>query len=271
MKKVSVIFVEEEFKTSGHSPFLATCNDFEKYVVKHDKGKSLCIINEFLACFLLEHFGLPFAASALVDIPFSIIKDNPTLSDKNKKAIYYEKPCFGSSFFKEIIDINNFGLNYTSDFFKRLNNPLEVLRIALFDAWVENDDRKPTNYNMLLVKDTGKYKAVPIDHSFIFETISHSFLDPSLFVAKDNDHLLEAGFGFFVKKQFTINERFVENERSYFLSSIHSCQKYFFTFAKELQIYYDFSDADIEKISLFLFDETRNQQVFEEHIYRLNN
>ncbi|WP_338792013.1 HipA family kinase [Bernardetia sp. MNP-M8] len=271
MNKVEVIFIEKEFSTSGHSPFLATCNDAKKYVVKHDRGKELCIINEFLACFLLEHFNLPFSNYALVNVDDLVIQNSSIISPKNKKLSYYKSLCFGSEFLKNAVDINNFGLDYGKSFFDKLDNPLDILRIALFDIWVGNDDRKPTNYNMLLVENSKKYKAVPIDHSFIFETLSHSFLNPDFFEGKINDHLLEANFGYLVKKQFEINERFIESEENYFLVSLAACQKHFSNFASKLQNQFHFSDKDITKISLFLFDETRNRKVFEEYKFHLKN
>jgi len=36
--------------------------------------KELCVINEFLACFLLEHWQLPFATCALVEVPISFVR-----------------------------------------------------------------------------------------------------------------------------------------------------------------------------------------------------
>ncbi len=135
---------------------------------------------------------------------------------------------------------------------------------------IEYDDIKPTNYNLLLLQ-TNKYKVIPIDHSFIFESLSYNYLNPNEFYPKDNDHLLVSELGIFIKKQFEINERFIQEEKNYFYNCIDACQKNFSVFIINLQIHYPLNDEDVENIYNFLFHKERNEKVFEEYIYRLKN
>lgn len=43
-----------------------------------------------------------------------------------------------------------------------------MIRIAIFDLWVDNADRHSENYNLLLRMENGKLKITAIDHAFTF-------------------------------------------------------------------------------------------------------
>ncbi len=57
-------------------------------------------------------------------------------------------------------------------------NPRDVFHITLFDTWVENEDRKPTNYNLILEPYQNGFKVLPIANAFIFSTMSYQDLKP---------------------------------------------------------------------------------------------
>ena len=114
---------------------------------------------------------------------------------------------------------------YISDFiltdkkrtYNRLVNPLDVFHITLFDNWVENDDRKPTNYNLILEPNDKKFTAIPIDNAFIFSTQAYEHLNPEFGASVSvNDHLLVSELGCLVKKFTAIDRDFVNQERDYF-------------------------------------------------------
>lgn len=60
--------------------------------------------------------------------------------------------------------------NYTDK--KKLVNLDQLIKIALFDLWIANDDRNWNNYNLLLESRTNGFHFIPIDHETIFNSNS---------------------------------------------------------------------------------------------------
>lgn len=67
-----------------------------------------------------------------------LLADN--FSTRHKKH-YYDTICFGSQSIKDAVDLNNFFNANKKPDFNKFYNPEILFLIALFDIWVENDDR----------------------------------------------------------------------------------------------------------------------------------
>lgn len=57
--------------------------------------------------------------------------------------------------------------------FNKIENPADLIKIAIFDLWVDNADRgRPFdsgyNYNLLITEENDKEKIVAMNHAFIF-------------------------------------------------------------------------------------------------------
>jgi hypothetical protein len=55
---------------------------------------------------------------------------------------------------------------------KKIKNSEALIRIALFDLWMANDDRNWNNYNMLIESKKDGFYFIPIDHETIFNSNS---------------------------------------------------------------------------------------------------
>src|SRR5690348_4904939 len=79
----------------------------------------------------------------------------------------FDKPCFGLMYDVEAGEASNIYLGLKGNSYELNKYPerFDLLKIALFDLWLANNDRNHNNYNLLL-KD-GRF--VPIDHSEIFD------------------------------------------------------------------------------------------------------
>lgn len=259
----------EEIYTDGHSPLLVIDSNSKIYVAKNDKGKipPFSLINECFAQFCLEHWKIVRANFALMDFSKELI-ENYDLSN-NHKPYFYDTACFASEYIDNPVDANELLINHKKNVFNKINNPLDLLHIALFDTWVENDDRKPTNYNLLFKLENNKYTVIPIDHAFIFSTLKYQDLDPNLYSPIDNEHILVSELGKLIKRHIDISIDFINNEREYFYICIENCKQDFDAFINQICVFYDLDNTEIEKLRLFLFDEERNKKVFEEYVYRL--
>jgi hypothetical protein len=260
----------QEFKTEGHSPLLVLGSDYEMYVAKNDKAKepAYALINEFFAAYCLEHWRIESPFVKLIDLHTDLIKLQDDLSS-NHKPHYYHIPCFGSKYIKNAIDINDLLITDNKKAYNKIHNPLDIFHITLFDTWVENDDRKPTNYNLILKPNGNKYKVIPIDNAFIFSTMSYQDLNPEYVSVSVNDHLLVSELGHLIKTYTRIDDDFIKNEREYFYLCLERCEQGFDEFMKQLITVYGISDDSISSLKEFLFNKERNTKVFDEYVYRL--
>uniref|UniRef100_UPI00404A9539 HipA family kinase n=1 Tax=Flavobacterium sp. TaxID=239 RepID=UPI00404A9539 len=260
----------KELPTEGHSPLLVLGSDYEMYVAKNDKGKNppFSLINEFLASYCLNKWNIATPETKLITIANELIISQDSLSI-NHRPHYYNMPCFGSKFVNNSIDVNDLLVTNKKKAYNKLNNPLDVLHITLFDTWVENDDRKPTNYNLILEPENNKFNVLPIDNAFIFSTMSYQDLNPAFVSVSVNDHLLVSDLGYLIKKNTTIDHNFINNEREYFYLCLERCERDFDNFMNQIAGFYTIDSVSIRKLKEFLFNEERNTKVFEEYVFRL--
>jgi len=261
----------KELPTEGHSPLLVLGNDFNMYVAKNDKGKepAFSLINELFAAYCLKKWQIVTPEFAIINIAKELIANQHNLSI-NHREHYYNTPCFGSKFIESAIDINALLVGNSKKAFNKLLNPLDVFHITLFDTWVENDDRKPTNYNLILEPLESKFNIVPIDNAFIFSTLNYESLNSNYVGVSANDHLLVSELGYLIKKYTTINTNFISKEREYFYICIERCKQDFDNFIDEVRSYYTITDDLINNLKGFLFNDERNTKVFDEYVYRVN-
>jgi hypothetical protein len=254
-----------EIKTDGHSPLLVLGSDYKMYVAKNDKGKTppFSILNECISAYFLDKWNITAPKFTLITIAKELLVKQDNLS-QNHKTIYYDVPCFGSKFIDNPVDVNSLLISNKKKVFNTLINPIAIFHITLFDTWVENDDRKPSNYNLILEPKEKKFIILPIDNAFIFSTQSYEHLDPKYLAVSDNDHLLVSPFGYLIKKHTTIDKDFINNERDYFYLCIKRCEQNFDDFIIQLRIYYTVNDASIKNLKKFLF----NNKIITKYCYR---
>lgn len=260
-----------EFPTEGHSPLLVLGDDYEMYVAKNDKGKEppFALINECFAAYCFNKWNISSPNSKLISIAKELIIAQDNLSN-NHRPHYYDMPCFGSKFVKNSIDVNALFVTDKKKTYNKILNPLDVFHITLFDTWVENDDRKPTNYNLILEPNVNKFKVLPIDNAFIFSTMSYQSLNPNFALGVSvNDHLLVSELGQLIKRNTTIDNNFINNERDYFYLCLERSKQGFDDFMNQVAGFYTIELDSVVNLKSFLFNEERNNKVFDEYVYRL--
>ena len=271
LNRIHTNTIIKELTTEGHSPLLVVGSDYQMYVAKNDKGQQppFSLINECFASFCFNHWNIKSPEIIIIDVNNELVQSQGGLS-YNHRLHYYDTPCFGSKFIQSSIDINALLVTDKKKVFNKLNNPLDVFHITLFDTWVENDDRKPTNYNLILEPHNNKFNVVPIDNAFIFSTMSYQYLNPDYVSVSVNDHLLVSDLGHLVKKNISVTNNFINNERDYFYLCIERCRQNFDSFINEVRSFYTIDDTSVLNLKEFLFNDERNNKVFNEYVFRLN-
>ena len=173
LKTISTELLLEEISTDGHAPlkFICSTNDiyFCKYLNSFNRFELNCLAYEVVANILLNELEIPTPEIALVEI-------SPDTLDKKKirsnRRLREGNICFGS---KEINPVNEIQAiqDFTKNDFNKLINPLDIIKIAIFDLWVDNYDRGRNfedgiNYNLLLEPIGKKQKVIAFDNAFIF-------------------------------------------------------------------------------------------------------
>lgn len=238
-----------------------------KYLIKNDGGKKppYELINEFISNEFLKIWEIDVPEAVLCNINSKLISLGNYSNRHNLN--YYKNSTFGLEWI-DAIDVNLF-TPLSREFLSRILNPLDIIRIGLFDEWVLNDDRKEGNFNLLLKIEGNNFKVVPIDHGMILMSLPYKELKPEYYMARSNDYLLLSKFARSVLKGLKRNQQFINNQKDYFYLCIENCEKSFYDIIKKNPFSNDLSEEDISSLYDYLFDQKKNNKVFIEHVNQL--
>jgi len=269
---VNAITINRRYNTSGHSPILVTADDFNTYVVKFIKTSfdKHSITKEFLCSHFLTVWYVNAPTPAAVKFSNNILEQNTVNLTLKEQENMSKMCCFGSRFIPRAIDLSNIlSFKYYGSYSK-IKNPDDIFKIGLFDIWVENDDRKDSNNNLLLYP-TGKCLAIyPIDHAYTFSTMPFSDLHKGNNVSFSyNDSILHSDFAKHIIKKTKINQVFYDKLKKNFYLCIHNTEENLPLILQNIPKEYSLSSQEVDDLKSFLFNKNRNQAVFEEFVYIL--
>jgi hypothetical protein len=269
----TVLCIEREIYTDGHSPLLVIADDFKKYLIKSTRNHrpSYYIINEFLCAYLLQIWKIPTP-------DFVSIKLDPFLLSGGKysdfhKPQFYNDISFGSRWLEEGLEMEEFNRVHNKVSLRKFKNPLDIVRIGLFDIWVENTDRKPTNYNIIFSTNDHQLIVTAIDHAFTFDSVKYSDLDVKFINNTYNENILETPLAkdiIALKKKEPDRGEWTEDLKENFYLSIENCKQNFDSVVRYIPAELGF-DQDLSRLVYdFLFNEERNKMVFLEFLSRIS-
>lgn len=181
LKQITATQIIEQ-KGTNSVPFVVTCDDGDMYMAKsmfkkHPPFEDL--INEILGVYFLSIMGVNTIKSSLIKIPqevFDTFRLSGEKYDKNYENFNFDNMLFFGSLYQLTtteLELYNTNLKNKFDYNKYLN-PINFIKIGVFDYWFGNMDRKIKNPNILLeVSDDGKFIFLPIDHTQAFANQSN--------------------------------------------------------------------------------------------------
>lgn len=210
LKVIDTELLLEEMKTDGHAPVKFICASNEiyycKYLNDYSKLEFNCLAYEIVANYLLNYLQIPTPEIAIINIlkgtlDKSKIKSNRRLKEGNK--------CFGSKEIKLAQEVQAIQI-YTKIDFNRFLNPEDVIKIAIFDLWVDNTDRgrffpDGINYNLLIEPLGSKQRILAFDNAFIFGGKQSIGIFNSLSVVNSTNKLVETPFYKSIVKHIDVN------------------------------------------------------------------
>lgn len=173
---LNVAIIDKVIYTKGSSPMKVLCDDYETYIIKTaicNKEKTYFeLINEVLCASLLNTWSIKSPQFKFAKIDASVWSNF-----KSSKTIpqLYERENLSNTYFasKHIQNFTEFQFYFDQNFKKNqielYERPIDLIKIGLFDLWVCNKDRTPSNPNLLIqeTKD-GLLNFIPIDHTAAF-------------------------------------------------------------------------------------------------------
>jgi hypothetical protein len=266
----NVINIIGEKTGTAHSPLLVLADDFGVYYLKtpQDFSPEFLIINEFLCAHLLNLWGLKIPKIAALKVDTKII-DKP-LSSRHKEH-YFSRTCFGSMQLKDSFEFSEFIPLFSKHDFNKFIDIDDILKISLFDIWVDNIDRHSKNPNILIAQDTNGLNIFAIDHTLCFCNLSAGNLSPEApFSVPLEKTILNTDFAMNVYKLIIKqNPKWVEDMQEYFYLRIKICKDYFDTTVGNIPSDLGLREEDITALSNFMFSNSRNKLVFSEFCRRL--
>lgn len=159
----SIKGIERQYNT-GETPVLVTCSDMNSYICKYMRSSvsAYKLTSEFLGANMIAPWGICSPKAAFVKIaPEHWAKVHTTHSNALS---------WGYIVLDGVADVNNTMLQCIEPNETTLE---QLLKIALFDFWIANEDRTYNNANLLY--DVNNKSLVSIDYGGIFNTSSFDF------------------------------------------------------------------------------------------------
>jgi hypothetical protein len=205
--------------TTLERPVLILCNDMQEYVCKHVLSvDGLNLFCEYVAASFLRLWKLPVPDLAFVKINYDHVKQFGI----PRRLI--ERTCFGSRYSQFYQELSHF--TDTPDISKQkgyLDNRDNLLKIALFDIWMANEDRRNSHLNLMIdLKDN--YNFVPIDHGAIFNGRTMNF---PMVLLSENECLTAIPLIQLLFPKMAFSKAYIQNLKEYFYLCTNECKRHF--------------------------------------------
>ncbi|PZP47148.1 MAG: hypothetical protein DI598_11335 [Pseudopedobacter saltans] len=210
----SIQTADKLFDTNGSRPILIGCNDGFDYVTKYRKNSSTPyrLFSEYLSICFLDEWHLPIPSPAIIEVKWEHI---PTDWYGTIRKIFVDMPCFGLKYLPRAVEVTDFTIPQKVNASAQYN----LLKTALFDIWLSNEDRNGNNYN-LLWEPFGK-KFLLIDHEGIFNTGTWEY---PISVQTEQDSLISTELFKQVFKHFIVSTTLLSDLKNDFYLCIRNCQ-----------------------------------------------
>ncbi|OUJ67842.1 hypothetical protein BXP70_28465 [Hymenobacter crusticola] len=233
--------------------------DYEQYYLKYHKAPYNAheLQAEWLCSALLQLWSIPTPEVAVLVVDESLLRNLPR--EVRRLGRYLQRPAFGS---KEVFGAQDSSELLNGDIeLETLVNPEDLLWIALFDAWVANDDRRASHHNTLIAPtlEGKRYKLWAIDHAYTFGRIDFRYLDPQYLYFDIKKNLIQAHASrAYLYKWRQQRPLWTEEElRAGCYLRIKKCKEQFLAICEWLPQPYKLSEISQTALSNFLFSNSR--------------
>lgn len=195
IKTVNTQKMITEYSETKNAPISFLCEDQETYYAKYiqDPKEFDCLVYELACNKIAELIGLEVSETAFVNVCKNSLAHSRIKNYGNLRFFKEGITAFGVKEIQYVDMVTNLPLINKKSDFKKMNNPYDLILIALFDMHIANKDRHPENFNLLLSK--GKTRTIyAIDHYDTFGGLNYlGKINPNHYFHVDNT-ILRAQF-----------------------------------------------------------------------------
>lgn len=263
INKISAIKIISEKGTKGSSPLYVMCDNHKKYYAK-TTSKTIPrseLINEIICSYFLKIWGLKVPNIALVKIDNDVV--DAFISEKGPLSERYKPSSFDDYFvgFEEVtpaIELDKYIVRFKNKHqWNQFINPLDLIKIGIFDAWVCNMDRMPKNPNILIHSNDAGFDFIPIDNAASFAYASdYKGLNSAILRLEENKLILNIPVASSIIKFVPDKELNELNED--ILSCISKCQEFMDDIFNQVPNEWGFCKKARTKVKALLGDYERN-------------
>lgn len=165
MRRLNSVKNIEKCYHTGEEPILVACDDQNSYICKYPRYSGSA---NKLVC---ELFGSVFAHTWRIRTPeVAIVKVAPQHVSPILSGSYFSMPVLGSCLQQNVVDITPTSIPLIPSSEKLCQ---QLMRIALFDFWLANEDRNANNANLMY--DVVNKDIVAIDFGCCFNTATFDY------------------------------------------------------------------------------------------------
>ncbi|MDM1405311.1 hypothetical protein HX039_14515 [Myroides marinus] len=265
IEQKDIISIIRAIPTDGHHPYLALGSDMQQYIIKplNSRQDKVSIQKEYLCSLFLSQWSLKTPSVYSCVLPHAFRGEG--------KRFAYSDYVFGSKSIDPQLELNQLFSFEGKIALRRIRSKEDLVRLALFDIWIENDDRRASNTNVLMKIEEDCFDFYAIDHAFTFASLDFVLLDSAYVSFSDNDSILYSDLGQSITKSLVINELWLENMREYFYLCTTKVREQFDDIQDCLPDFYKLTIEEKEKLYSFLFAEERLKEVFSTLCFILND
>ena len=260
-----VISIREKLNTTGSEPLHLICDDYESYYVKNDRqnNPAISIINEVLCHYFLRLWNINTPDICLVNLEQETIRQD---YGPKHKPVFYTRAAFGSKRHEDALDFTEFLQVKGKIDYRKYYRPEMFAHIGLFDLWVENEDRPPQLKNLMLFEEEERYHFLAIDNAMAFRTGAYNTLADKTFWATEDQYMLQSLFFKQLRRFLKLDKEWCRKEQENFYLCIDKCKRNFSDIVKLIPPEWGFFDETITVVHDYLFDEKRNESVYNEYV-----
>ena len=234
----SVKSIERQYLT-GEEPVLVMCSDKNAYICKYMRSSFAAYK---LAC---ELIGAQMAMAWHLNTPeIAFVRIRPFHWSKGSNIAL----SIGSRKMEGVVDITPSTYREVKSSTKTL---MQLLKIALFDFWMANEDRNANNANLLY--DVEREDLVSIDYGCIFNTATFDF---PLSQLTSTDTILYSDLfqNLMQEKSFVSLQSMVKSLKSYYLACINKSRQLSSQMVNVMPKEWNVPHVIVEKKVIQLFD-----------------
>ena len=175
LNEICAIKIHECYQTNS-TPLRVECEDGSQYIAKtvfNMHPPLIDLINEILCNYALQIWKIPVPTQAIISVEKQLIdhfvKEGNSIDRRYEIGDFSSLHFFGTQFIDSVTDMDVYNLNLKNKYdFNKYSNPLDFIKIAVFDKWIGNMDRRKGNPNLLLSASANGFTFIPIDHTQAF-------------------------------------------------------------------------------------------------------